>query len=303
MKIVTVMAVLCLAIAASTESNTVMDVLKTLGTESKLVELIKKAKLDSRLEGKGLFTVFAPTDDAFASLPEDLLAKLEADNLLLTQLLEFHVASGKVMSSGLKNNQLLPTLMGPNIRINMYNTSKSSVITADGAVVRKPDNDASNGVVHVIDQVMWPVPTGTIGKEIASNIHLTTLGSAVSKAGLAAALSADGPFTVFAPTNEAFSKLPSGVLDGLLKNVTALTDVLTYHVVPGAYYLPGLGNGDTLKTLEGKEVTIKNSLGAPAMVNNATIIAQIAESNGVILLIDTVLIPPPMHFELVYTKK
>eukprot|EP00058_Branchiostoma_floridae_P021548 XP_002607038.1 hypothetical protein BRAFLDRAFT_127065 [Branchiostoma floridae] len=215
---------------------------------------------------EGPFTVFAPTDDAFAALPEDLLAKLESDNLLLTQLLEFHVASSKVMSDGLKNNQLIPTLIGLNIRINIYNTSKPSVITADGAVVIRPDNIASNGVVHVIDQVMWPVPTGDIVKGIASNIHLSTLGSAVSKAGLVASLSGDGPFTVFAPTNEAFFKLPAGVLDGLLKNVTALTNVLTYHVVPGAYFLPGLGNGDTLKTLEGKFVTIKNSRDGPLTV-------------------------------------
>ncbi|XP_078611961.1 transforming growth factor-beta-induced protein ig-h3-like [Branchiostoma floridae x Branchiostoma japonicum] len=298
-----VMVVLFIACVVSAQDNTVVDVLKTLGTESKLLELVQKAKIDSRLEGKGPFTVFAPTDDAFAALPEDLLAKLESDNLLLTQLLEFHVASSKVMSDGLKNNQLIPTLIGLNIRINIYNTSKPSVITADGAVVIRPDNVASNGVVHVIDQVMWPVPTGDIVKGIASNIHLSTLGSAVSKAGLVASLSGDGPFTVFAPTNEAFFKLPAGVLDGLLKNVTALTNVLTYHVVPGAYFLPGLGNGDTLKTLEGKVVTIKNSMDAPAMVNNATIIAQIAESNGVILLIDTVLMPPSMHYELVYERK
>ncbi|XP_019641855.1 PREDICTED: transforming growth factor-beta-induced protein ig-h3-like [Branchiostoma belcheri] len=299
MKFVTVVLYLVCVVSAQ---NTVVDVLKTLGTEGKLIELVQKAKLDSRLEGKGPFTVFAPTDDAFSALPGDLLAKLEADNLLLTQVLEFHVASGKAMSSGLKNNQLVPTLIGLNIRINIYNTSKPSIITADGAVVTKADNVASNGVVHVIDQVLWPLPTASIAQGIAANFHLSTLGSAVSKAGLVATLSGDGPFTVFAPTNEAFSKLPAGVLDGLLKNVTALTDVLTYHVLPGAYYLPGLRNGDMLKTLEGGNVTIKNSKDAAAMVNNATIIAQLAESNGVLMLIDTVLIPPPKHFELAEDK-
>ncbi|XP_078691144.1 transforming growth factor-beta-induced protein ig-h3-like [Branchiostoma floridae x Branchiostoma belcheri] len=290
MKFVTVVLYLVCVVSAQ---NTVVDVLKTLGTEGKLIELVQKAKLDSRLEGKGPFTVFAPTDDAFSALPEDLLAKLEADNLLLTQVLEFHVASGKAMSSGLKNNQLFPTLIGLNIRINIYNTSEPSIITADGAVVTKADNVASNGVVHVIDQVLWPLPTASIAQTIAANFHLSTLGSAVSKAGLVATLSGDGPFTVFAPTNEAFSKLPAGVLDGLLKNVTALTNVLTYHVLSGAYFLPGLRNGDMLKTLEGGNVTIKNSKDAAAMVNNATIIAQLAESNGVLMLIDTVLIPPP----------
>ncbi|XP_035695760.1 transforming growth factor-beta-induced protein ig-h3-like [Branchiostoma floridae] len=298
-----VMVVLFIACVVSAQDNTVVDVLKTLGTESKLLELVQKAKIDSRLEGKGPFTVFAPTDDAFAALPEDLLAKLESDNLLLTQLLEFHVASSKVMSDGLKNNQLIPTLIGLNIRINIYNTSKPSVITADGAVVIRPDNIASNGVVHVIDQVMWPVPTGDIVKGIASNIHLSTLGSAVSKAGLVASLSGDGPFTVFAPTNEAFFKLPAGVLDGLLKNVTALTNVLTYHVLSNVYNNVGLYYSRELRTVQGKNVTIKASSRESIMVNNASVLKEMTKTNGVLQVVDTVLIPPNTHFELVQNKK
>ncbi|KAI8512351.1 hypothetical protein Bbelb_089900 [Branchiostoma belcheri] len=303
-----VVAVFCLAFAASVHATsiarakTVVNVLQDLGTENTLIALVQKAGLVSALEGKGPFTVFAPSDAAFAALPKELVKTLEANVTLLTEVLEFHVAPGTALSTDLKNNLLVPSLAGPKIRINIYDTSEPTVITAEGAPVTSPDHTASNGVVHVIGQVMFPVPMGTVVDIAVGDKDFSTLVTAVSKAGLVATLSGDGPFTVFAPTNEAFSKLPAGVLDGLLKNVTALTNVLTYHVLSGAYYLPGLRNGDMLKTLEGGNVTIKNSKDAAAMVNNATIIAQLAESNGVLMLIDTVLIPPPKHFELAEDK-
>lgn len=121
----------------------------------------------------------------------------------------------------------------------------------------------------------------------------TTLVAAVKAAGLVETLSGAGPFTVFAPTNEAFNKLPAGTVEGLLKPEMKdkLTGVLTYHVVAGKYTSKDLKNGMTLKTVQGEEITITKK-GSTWMVNNAKIeIADVMDSNGVTYVIDTVLMP------------
>ena len=121
----------------------------------------------------------------------------------------------------------------------------------------------------------------------------TTLVAAVKAAGLVETLSGAGPFTVFAPTNEAFNKLPAGTVEGLLKPEMKdkLTGVLTYHVVAGKYTSKDLKNGMTMKTVQGEEITITKK-GSTWMVNNAKIeIADVMDSNGVTYVIDTVLMP------------
>ncbi len=121
----------------------------------------------------------------------------------------------------------------------------------------------------------------------------TTLVAAVKAAGLVETLSSKGPFTVFAPTNEAFEKLPAGTVDGLLKPESKdnLTSVLTYHVVAGRYTSKDLKDGMKLKTVQGEEITISKK-GNTWMVNNAKIaIADVMDSNGVTYVIDSVLMP------------
>ena len=121
----------------------------------------------------------------------------------------------------------------------------------------------------------------------------TTLVAAVKAAGLVETLSSTGPFTVFAPTNEAFDKLPAGTVDGLLKPEMQdkLKAVLTYHVVAGRYTSKDLKNGMKLKTVQGQEITITKKRQS-WMVNNAKIeIADVLDSNGVTYVIDTVLMP------------
>ncbi len=121
----------------------------------------------------------------------------------------------------------------------------------------------------------------------------TTLVAAVKAAGLVETLSSKGPFTVFAPTNEAFYKLPAGTVDGLLKPEAKdkLTSVLTYHVVAGRYTSKDLKNGMKLKTVQGEEITITKK-GDVWMVNNAKItIADVMDSNGVTYVVESVLMP------------
>ncbi|WP_319507860.1 fasciclin domain-containing protein [uncultured Methanolobus sp.] len=121
-----------------------------------------------------------------------------------------------------------------------------------------------------------------------------TLVTAVQAAGLADTLSGEGPFTVFAPTDEAFAALPEGTLDGLLEDKEALTAVLTYHVVPGKAMSGDLSDMMVLETVQGEEVTIYIADGN-VMVNDANVVqADIETSNGVIHVIDKVILPPSM---------
>jgi uncharacterized surface protein with fasciclin (FAS1) repeats len=120
-----------------------------------------------------------------------------------------------------------------------------------------------------------------------------TLVAAVKAAGLVDTLKGPGPFTVFAPTDEAFAKLPAGTLDNLLKpeNKEQLQKVLTYHVVPGKVTAADVVKLDSAKTVEGGTIAIHTSGGA-VMLNNAKVVkADVMASNGVIHVIDTVLLP------------
>ncbi|MCB5199452.1 fasciclin domain-containing protein [Loktanella sp. TSTF-M6] len=121
--------------------------------------------------------------------------------------------------------------------------------------------------------------------------NFTTLVAAVEAAGLVETLKGEGPFTVFAPTDEAFAALPEGTVEGLLADPEALAAVLTYHVVPGAVMSTDLSDGMNATTVNGADVTI--TVGDSVMVNDATVTtADIEASNGVIHVIDTVILPP-----------
>ncbi|CAN7429626.1 fasciclin domain-containing protein [Acidovorax sp. LjRoot118] len=119
--------------------------------------------------------------------------------------------------------------------------------------------------------------------------NFKTLVAAVQAAGLVDTLKGPGPFTVFAPTDEAFAKIPKATLDGLLKDKAALTKVLTYHVVPGKVMAKDVKAGK-VKTVQGQEITVSTNMGV--MVDQSKVIAtDVAASNGVIHAIDTVLMP------------
>jgi uncharacterized surface protein with fasciclin (FAS1) repeats len=134
---------------------------------------------------------------------------------------------------------------------------------------------------HAMDIVDTAVAAGSFN----------TLVAAVQAAGLVETLKGEGPFTVFAPTDEAFAALPEGTVEGLLADIPALTAVLTYHVVPGAVMSSELSEGLTVATVNGAEVTF--TLEGGPKVNGANIIqADIAASNGVIHVIDAVILPP-----------
>jgi len=230
---------------------------------STLVAALKAGKLTGALSGTGPFTVFAPTNEAFAKLPKGTLDHLlDPKNIKeLDAILEYHVIAGAaVYKDDLKSDQKVKTLEGEALEIKKT-ASGQVLVGASPAMVILADVDASNGVVHIIDNVlMLPAPptpqpqAQNIVKLAESVKDLSTLVAAVVAGDLADTLSSPGPFTVFAPTNEAFAALPRRVLEKLMKpeNKKELVDILTYHVLPEKVLSTDLKASQVVKTVEGK---------------------------------------------------
>ncbi|ESP01025.1 hypothetical protein LOTGIDRAFT_200505 [Lottia gigantea] len=259
-----------------------------------LVQFVTKAGLAGPLSGPGPFTVFGPDNAAFGKLPKALVDILMKNTTLLAEVLKYHVIAGAVYSSAITNELTAPTLLpGADIRLNVY----GKTVTASGRKVIKVDQNATNGVIHVLGGVMLP-PAGTVTK-LAQETPKTfsTLVHALVAANLANALNGPGPFTVFAPTNQAFANLPPGALIDLLKNPKKLAAVLLYHVVDGTFYSAALSDGLKVQTKNGKNVTVSIS-GSNVKVNDANVIeADVTVTNGAVHVIDAVLLPPNMRFE------
>jgi transforming growth factor-beta-induced protein len=254
---------------------------------STLVTALQKAGLVNTLSDKGPFTVFAPTNAAFAKVDPKALAALLADKGALTRVLTSHVVSGTVLAADVTKLTFADTVSGQRFPI-----STKSGVTIGGANVTATDIKCSNGVIHVIDTVIMP-ESGNIIDVATKAGKFTTLAKALEAAGLVSTLQSEGPFTVFAPTDEAFAKLPKGTLEDLLKpeNREKLKGILTYHVVPGRVFSDQAVKAASAKTVQGQNVTIAVTNGK-AMVNNAGLVkTDINASNGVIHVIDTVLLP------------
>jgi uncharacterized surface protein with fasciclin (FAS1) repeats len=191
------------------------------------------------------------------------------------------------------------TVEGSPVGINIVDGKR--VFLNNNSEVVITDIQGSNGVIHVIDNVLFPPADDSAMAPAASmdivdtavaDGRFTTLATALTAAGLIDTLKGAGPFTVFAPTDDAFAKLPAGALDDLLTDKDALTQVLLYHVVPGSVMASDVVNLDTAATVEGSSVDITVADGKVMVDDAQVIIPDVAASNGVIHVIDTVLLPP-----------
>merc|ERR1711872_574062 len=261
-----------------------------------LVDLVTLAGLGDTLAGEGPFTVFAPTNDAFAKLPASLVDTLKGDTELLKQVLLNHVVAGNVKSGDITNDIVVKAVGGQDIRANIYLKSNyyDGFVTVNGARVTHPDLIADNGVIHFVSDVLYPfTPEKTIAEIASSDPRFSTLVTALTKADLASVLSTPGPFTVFAPTNDAFAKVPAAALDSLLADNGALTKVLLRHVVPGTvfskcvYWSTHNTAGEekiATQVYRGGQVKVISSSGSARVIE-----ADIKASNGVIHVIDSVI--------------
>lgn len=276
--------------SAIAQTKTIAETAIEVGNFKTLVAAAQAAGLVDTLNGGTELTVFAPTDEAFAKIdPETLAALLKPENIdQLTQILTYHVVPGRVNASTAYDLDFAGTVNGQRLPINF----RGKGLKVGDANIKVTDVQCSNGVIHVIDSVLMPA-LADIPATAQSAGQFNTLLAAVGAAGLADVLAGDGPFTVFAPTDEAFAALPEGTVATLLKpeNKQQLVDILKYHVISGRVYDTDAVAAKRAETLLGRGVNI--GLNAEGInVNEAKIVARnIDASNGVIHVIDQVLIP------------
>ncbi len=281
------------------EFPTINEIVAESEVHNTLQAALEAAGLDTTLDGEGDFTLFAPTDDAFALLPEGLTEALLTDpEGVLTQILLYHVVGESAFAGDLSDGQVIATLAEQDITIQIDEEN----VFINNALVTAADIQASNGVVHVIDAVLIPEATTVFDAVAASEVH-ETLQAALEASGLDETLSSAGAFTLFAPTDEAFDNLPEGVLDDLLADPEgALTEILLYHTVSGIALSENLEDGQEILTLNGESLTVAIT-GEGVFINGAQVtIADIITVNGVVHVIDAVLQPAaelPTIFEIV----
>lgn len=290
---------------------------------SNLVAALQKAdqsasnNLVATLSGNGPFTVFAPTNDAFTTLflsldNYDSLDDFETDaeKDLLASILSYHVLSGvAAKSSDLSNGQELTTVQGEKLTVNLDNGAAIKDATTMMAKVTTANVLATNGIVHIIDKVLLPQAAldalnNTLVDVVVATESLSILKDAVIKTDLAETLSSEGPFTVMAPTNDAFVAL----LEALGNNYNSLDDfdtaeeiallknILLYHVVPSKVLAADLSAGPVGTAFTDNSIEIIASgdtfvIGDASDVNANITATDIMASNGVSHTIDKVLLP------------
>ncbi|ODN00130.1 Periostin [Orchesella cincta] len=241
--------------------TTIIDVLKELRATT-FLQLIQQTQLGSALQGSGPYTVFAPTDDAIDRLPKWAQRKLLADSETLAQMLVYHITVDKITSKDMKNELRIPTLLhGKPVTIRLYADRKPTV---NHVTITVPDAIASNGVVHVIGDTLFPVPVGNVFDVLENCTSFSKFRDYILKAGLDTELkNPSNPITLFAPTNDAFELMASRVKNLLentnnsntteYKNAQAM---LLQHVVLGTYFSPSLKDGQELTTASERELLI-----------------------------------------------
>jgi len=269
----------------------IVDTAIAAGSFTTLVTAVEAAGLVDTLKGDGPFTVFAPTDDAFAALDDGVLDELlETPEGLLTEILTYHVVTAKTMSEDVLALTEIETLAGATITVEVVD---NEVILNGSVKITTADVECTNGVIHIIDAVLMPPqPMDIVDTAIAAG-SFTTLVAAVEAAELVETLKGEGPFTVLAPTDDAFAALEDGVLDALLADPKGtLTDILTYHVASGAVMAADVVGLTEIETLNGKKITVEVVDGEVILNGSVKVTATDIEcTNGVIHVIDAVLIP------------
>ncbi|MCC6624142.1 MAG: fasciclin domain-containing protein [Deltaproteobacteria bacterium] len=275
-----------------TTSPTIAELVAGSGDFDTLEAALEAANLTATFEGPGPFTVFAPTDDAFAKIPEAELDALLADADALAAVLKYHVVSGDVRAAQVVTLDQATTLEGSTIAITVKD---GAVYLNDTIKVTTTDLVAENGVVHVIDTVLMPPAEapGSIADIVAGSDDFDTLEAALTAASLVATLDGPGPFTVFAPTDAAFEALPAGALDALLADADALADVLTYHVVSGEVGAATVVTLPRATALNGVDIKVE-VVDGKVVLNGSVMVetTDVEADNGIIHVIDAVLLPP-----------
>jgi len=260
------------------------------GSFKTLAAALDAAGLVTALQGDGPFTVFAPSDAAFTKLPKgtvETLLKPENKHQLV-DLLKFHVVKGRVLAADVVKLAAAETSNGQRLSIHVDEGS----VTLDGVKVVKTDLLCSNGVIHVVDSVLMPATDDLVTLAQKAGTFQTLL-TAAKAAGLAETLMKGGPFTVLAPTDEAFAKLPAGTVEALLKpeNKDKLARILKAHVIEGRVYADQVAGLHEAPTLAGVHLGVEKRGANLALAGARVVTADLEAKNGVVHVIDSVIVP------------
>ncbi|XP_018520797.1 periostin, osteoblast specific factor b isoform X1 [Lates calcarifer] len=248
------------------------------------------SKLRPEIEGSGSYTFFAPSNDAWESLDETVRSALVSNvNIELYNALHYHMVNKRLLTKDLRNGMTVTSMYNDlGLHINHY---PNGVVTVNCARVIYGNQVATNGVVHVIDRVISAVGN-TIQDVIEVDDDLTTLSDVAQNAGLLDKLGQPGHYTLFAPTNDAFEKLGSDVLERLQGDKEVLKALLNFHLLDSLQCSEAILAGSSYETLEGNNIEIGCD-GESLTVNGVKMVLKkdIVTTNGVIHLIDQVLMP------------
>ncbi|MGB5365553.1 MAG: fasciclin domain-containing protein, partial [Polyangiales bacterium] len=240
----------------SLENRPIPDVASDHDGLLTLLAALDEADLIETLASDGPFTLFAPTDEAFAKIPKEALDALLADPEALREVLLYHVVADDLTAAEVLASPSLTTVQGGTISVQAEKATLNGMVN-----LIETDIIAENGIIHLIDMVLMPMGDDGVGGpdivEIAgSDERFSTLVTALGVAELVETLQGEGPFTVFAPTDEAFAKLPEGTLDALVADPDALREILLYHVVPGDLRAADVLAATSLTTAQGDVITV-----------------------------------------------
>lgn len=281
--------------------DSIVDVASSIEDFSSLVAAVVAADLVETLDGEGPFTVFAPLNSAFAKIDtatlDDLLTNPDS-KAALADILTYHVVPGRITSdmlglgavnllSGASTSGFVKMVNGSDVRVDI---TPFGVMLNEKAMVVDPDIEVGNGIIHVIDEVLMP-PADIIDTAINAGIF-NTLYAAIDAAGLEATLRETDGLTVFAPTDDAFALLGEDTINNLLANPTVLADILAYHVFVGEVYSADAPEG-AITMFNSDDAVISVTPEGTLKINDANIIVtDIVASNGIIHVIDAVILPP-----------
>ena len=274
---------------APSDINNVADVLLLDGRFNTLLAAVGAAGLGEALTTGGPFTLFAPTDEAFAKLPPGTVESLLANTNALREILLYHVLGAPKRALELLYQRSAETLQGSDVTISLRH---GGVFVNDSRVINANVN-SPNAVIHVIDAVLLPPPPAqNLLESLRADGRFDTLIAALTAAGLDTVVATGGPFTIFAPTDDAFAKLPAGTVEALLADIDALKNVLLYHVVSGDKSAKELLKERSVDTLQGSDVHVYSWWGRVYVNRSQVIDANIGASNGTVHAINRVLLPP-----------
>jgi transforming growth factor-beta-induced protein len=303
--LIAAMSISCYAGAVNVKSYSVSDAAKDIGSLANFSAGIKQTGLSNTLDNKGIlvfgnlsFMVFAPSDSAFANVTG---VDLKANETALKNVLSYHIVGGGSNFGNLTNGSSLQTLMGENLTV-----STKDGLSVNGAKVLKTKK-YDNGTIYEIDEVLMPKNIAGAGMDVveaAKGLGLNTFVQAIQSTNLSDRLNgqgvlgigalAEGPFTIFAPSDDAFAKVPAATLSAITGNKDDLRTLLSYHIVSSDSAV-NRTRFNSVKTLEGSSQAVDFKAG---IVGGAKIIGAKRYANGIIYEIDQVLVPMKLSIKL-----